>query len=654
MMEERAKFYSKTDLANGIHLMRAEKVLVSFDDSKPCACLEDVIELYNVKLLLDNGLALKTWTKETIQDYHSITKKFGKHIVSYLRSINHDEIVKQYLALPYGYKEDFWVVLESFGQIAIVDETILTEVLSQSPDEIEHILRVEKLVKQFDAYITTYLRNYIAVGKLLVNEYLTIHDNDYKKIVFPSGLNLEERDILVYRYVESDSAEFSTVSLIHVAKDTDFLKLDPKTRLRAKKRIAELQKKYEDEGKVSYFPTSISIEFSQDKNIPVVSGGFNDWNISFRYSEEYVKQCNDAQLFRNFVSIFGYLDDKSRVTMVNNRREDHFLEKIQLTEHRFIYPINDCFRRKNNIGLCQLFTYDACLKRIGKGRIEELIQHFYSNILKDEYGYPAPILSMSAENDTFSNKNKVIAPEMEAVVKQYNLFVKEGDIDLELLDMSMPLPITLAKSLVKKKCAYIPSKDCEIFYPMYLMFSDQSRFLLLDKKDDKKIYSSVYEILNDKGSIYEQQIQDFQKEDLKYLVDNGYLKQENGEITILDKPLLHVLYDLYRYWELPYWYYETEERKKIEDLVAKGWLTFDDYLLSPEERHYFNYYLNNVEFSNGPDIRNKYAHGTRSALVSESEHQQAYGMFVMLFIIILLKIDEDLNLNRYLKSNGIS
>lgn len=65
-MFERAKFYSIDDLGNTMELSRAEEVLEAYIEDKELEDINDVIELYNVKLLLDNQLALKKWTEEQI------------------------------------------------------------------------------------------------------------------------------------------------------------------------------------------------------------------------------------------------------------------------------------------------------------------------------------------------------------------------------------------------------------------------------------------------------------------------------------------------------------------------------------------------------------------------------------------------------------
>ena len=68
-MFERAKFYSIDDLGNNLELTRAEEILEAYDEGKEFEDINDIIELYNVKLFLDNHLALKKWTEEQIANY---------------------------------------------------------------------------------------------------------------------------------------------------------------------------------------------------------------------------------------------------------------------------------------------------------------------------------------------------------------------------------------------------------------------------------------------------------------------------------------------------------------------------------------------------------------------------------------------------------
>ena len=82
----RAKFYSRQDLGNTMELQRVEKVLDAYKPGLSYNDANDVLALYNAKLFIDNGLALKAWDDTRIASYVSLVSGFGKDIVSYFRN----------------------------------------------------------------------------------------------------------------------------------------------------------------------------------------------------------------------------------------------------------------------------------------------------------------------------------------------------------------------------------------------------------------------------------------------------------------------------------------------------------------------------------------------------------------------------------------
>ena len=69
-------------------------------------------------------------------------------------------------------------------------------------------------------------------------------------------------------------------------------------------------------------------------------------------------------------------------------------------------------------------------------------------------------------------------------------------------------------------------------------------------------------------------------------------------------------------------------------------VTIENSLFTHEERRYLNYYLNQKEFSNSLDLRNKYLHGTNSS--SPEEQENDYKILLKLIILVIHKIKDDL------------
>ena len=144
--------------------------------------------------------------------------------------------------------------------------------------------------------------------------------------------------------------------------------------------------------------------------------------------------------------------------------------------------------------------------------------------------------------------------------------------------------------------------------------------------------------------------EEHQRPRIDFLIEIGLLAIDNGMVCFGNVPRVSALSRIWYHKEISYYHCEPEIKKEVDKMVDEGWLKYDDYLLSPEERHYINFYLNSVEYSNGLQLRNRYSHGATSCINGEAEHRNAYYYFLMIFVILLLKIDEDLSINAFLNA----
>ena len=90
-----------------------------------------------------------------------------------------------------------------------------------------------------------------------------------------------------------------------------------------------------------------------------------------------------------------------------------------------------------------------------------------------------------------------------------------------------------------------------------------------------------------------------------------------------------------------YWKYPDSIRKIIDRLESKNVVNSENSLFSRPEQDYINYFLNKSQFNNGPDLRNKYSHTQPISDLDEKQHEQNYMIFLRLFIIVVIKINDD-------------
>ena len=125
------------------------------------------------------------------------------------------------------------------------------------------------------------------------------------------------------------------------------------------------------------------------------------------------------------------------------------------------------------------------------------------------------------------------------------------------------------------------------------------------------------------------------------LINQGYITvKENGTIVFSDLDIIDVLYALYHNGVCSFWRRPPEQRAFMLNLLEKGWATEDNHLLSKPERDYFSYYLNDRQFSDAESLRNRFLHG-----VSDEATANDYYRVLLLFILLLLKVEDDLRQN---------
>ena len=84
----------------------------------------------------------------------------------------------------------------------------------------------------------------------------------------------------------------------------------------------------------------------------------------------------------------------------------------------------------------------------------------------------------------------------------------------------------------------------------------------------------------------------------------------------------------------------AEIEQQVAALVGTGDLCYGSTLFSKPEQNYLNYILNKKEYSNGLDLRNKYAHDT--CPLDEKTQQYDYWELQKIMVLIILKINEEL------------
>lgn len=69
-------------------------------------------------------------------------------------------------------------------------------------------------------------------------------------------------------------------------------------------------------------------------------------------------------------------------------------------------------------------------------RLENITEWFFKKYLVEEFNIENFITKMLGENLSYFEKCRVIIPEIDRILKQYNYYLKDGEINQELLQIS--------------------------------------------------------------------------------------------------------------------------------------------------------------------------------------------------------------------------
>lgn len=630
-MDERIILFSKENLAINCDEKRIIDLIELFSDKTIYEDINDVIELYNVKLFFSSGGLQNKTSLEKLDVCQKQISRIGANICRYFSTITDENAVKLFLSIEdYIYKEYFWDLFDTCDLCKKVSsETFAT--LFECSEHKDVILRKRKIVKHYDNVLAELLKSYALTAELFLSHFEMSRQNDKNKMFFPESLSLTDKDKIVLEYLESEICNLNYLKLAVNAKDYEKFKLSDKTRLYARKKYsAEMQRMHDSES-CAKVELKTNVVFSKDQQEPRTFYIENDACVC-SYSALWIKQHNtEEQLFFNLKYLFEFIDQYGIISLVPHIAEIEILDVLGLHSDNE-YNCSASFQVKNQVAMGTFVAYKQFLLQDGM-MLETIIENVFNNCCKYA-GIENMSVNVLATSDTLS-KIRFITPELEAVLKKFKIYVENGFVDLELLTInSSPTRMGEIPSSVERK--YIYCVESVVGNEMFELFSKQS--LLRFNFDGGGKYKNMYEFLLNE-SVDFNSIKDFQKDRFENLLSKKYLCVNNGSLKICDGLKMSILNELYSNDAISYWFLPNEIRKKIDLMVDNGELCFKNTLFTKEETEFFNYYLNKT-FGNGEDLRNKYVHGTHSNDNQVIEHD--YNCLLLLFSLVLLKILEDI------------
>lgn len=643
----RVEFYSKEDLAGSSQLTKGEKILKNktlpnYND------INDILELYNIKKYIDNDLYLKGWTQENITDFKQKAIEYGKVIGQFMSSINDNNVIDLYEKTLRGYTNSFWELVNNQNVFKRISKTNFSEILSKEPYLIHNVLTHKNIVEHYNVELKKFLLIYSQSAEILLSIYEEKNDFNKNQKFIPKSLTVEDKENIISKYLDSNDVNYNYLGLIQNARNKNDFKITDKTRLKAKRlHKSETEKFFSEKGGMKY---GVSISFPE--NATKIKDGFVDDNFiaNYSYSLDFIKQNNNPySLFQNFKILFEYLDVQNRINLVSKKNQMGVFERVMGVRSQNEYTGGTAFNLLEMTSHVQIAAYNKVVNDLNNS-LENILHHVFTSSFQEKHEFADNARFSIPSATSYFEKVRLLAPEFESALKQFKLFVEDGSIDFELLQISSsPTTIKDIPSLNQNKYIYSNGDNKEMIGCSNLFFSDQTLVTFVEPFKEKK-YRTFFDLLANeevKFSNYEEH----QKPELNYLIEKGFISIDSNDFIQISNPArIIILKDLYRNEVASFYRYSLDFRQEAQQMKTENIVFFESSLFSKPEQAYFNYFLNKSEFTNGLDLRNSYLHGSQANPDEIQKHEYAYFTYLKLLFLTLLKIEDDLVISKVVKN----
>lgn len=609
-------------------LEKAEPIINSFDPAKEYSDINEVIELYNVQQLMDSGTVLKRWTDDTIERLKKTCRQFSAIIVRFFAGITNSNFITSVHSLNNLYTEDFWALVEKYKVYERIDGKVLSELLREESTVLWPILEHKNLVAHYDVELAEILRSSDQTAELLLDSFLS---DGKRKYYFPKSLLPSEFESIFRAYVDSDFSNPNYLNLIVISQSSKECPISVKLKQQAKHR-------YDDEVK-KRFSTSTGIEYGVGVGFADIDSftevdNKNTLTPLIKYDTKWITDNLDyPTLLNNFRYVFDQTDMCWRCNLVSLKYNLGILEQTLGVKGKKEYQIGMQFRLIDMTSVGQIRGYRNLLSENGVD-IENVFQWFFTDYLNKEFNVNGFSFSASSPDSSYVERIRNIASEMDGVLKQFRAFLEDGYIDRELFEMSSaPAVFSQIGSFFSDKYAYSNSEELQT--EMHLLFSDQSHLTYTERTQTK--YHSLGDMLT-KEQMNIADFAEYQIRQIEWLITRGSIRKDEHGIFHVNVARFTILRDLFIHEVICPHYYITYH-DAVEMLVSTGDLCYGSTLFSKPEQRYLNYMLNQSEFSNGLDLRNKYIHGTYPR---DKETQETdYDHLLIIMALVIMKINEE-------------
>lgn len=636
-MRDYVKFYGPTDMASGYELRKAENVIESFNAATEYTDVNRVIELYNIKLYFDNKMYIQSWDELTKNKYIDIVKQFSGVVGKFFSQVSGENIYEKYIALNIQYRYDFWEIVDYYGVHKRVTSEQFVAIIKKD-HLLVYILPCQKIVRYFDGEIAKELTSNIEYAETVLDYYAVKHARiPRRKIYIPSKLTADNKKTILKNYIDWERANPNYLKLISNLKKSEDFFTDDRIRYAAYKKHDEYWRNETNTRNIVWHKYGTRVSFFDDSQERHDVSEHEENTVELAYGTSWIKENLDyPTLLNNFIYLFGFVDEQFRDQHLANPSELGVLERTFGVLGRNNYRTGMAYQVRRMFSVGQMAGYLKQLE-LNDIKLENIFKWFFESYLDEEFNAKGFQYFEPTEQSSWLEKILMLITQFDSVAKQFRVFIEDQEVDRNFFEFSSDhYKLSDTPSMISKK--YIYPKSDRINTAMEMLYSDQSMLYYID--DENKYNNLPHMLLKRQMKVSE--FSDYNQPQIDWLIKEGFAFLDDQRYVRIKTEVAYLLKDLFENGVISYHYYK--EHLPFIAIQINDWLEAEDLeskqtLFTTPEQEFIDYLLNVQKYDNGPELRNKYAHGIFPA---DPKKQEAdYIELLRLMVLIIIKINEE-------------
>lgn len=592
--------------------------------------LNQVICLSEASQYIQDGLQMQWLDADKRTKARDLLTQARRVIGTKLGSLTTEILSQEAPSLSALYHACFISTLVEFNSPILNDKSII-HILKSSGFHLRDLLQTQKFVNRLDPELSEAFPSFPEAAEVLLSAELR-GDSD-NSLFIPKGIDSKTKRSLIDKYVASENANPNYLQMISTAPSNSQSWVTPQSRYLAHNRNKLTWDRYFEENS----GISLNLQVSLDPELEgIVETDFSSGCFNFRISTAYLLESMDyPSILNNFIYVFGMTHPDGTLRWPSSQSEYTLVDHIRFWGDAE-YRDTVCFQLRSDFYLLAIAAYSRFLKS-QEIELESVVAWFFQDYLVEEFGIENFAFEPTQPSLPTRARTRELLAKLENIFRQFTQLCHHGEINPSMTSFyNDPIKPGEIPSLLPKKTAELTEKGATI---AAALFSDQSILTYLDADSSAETFIELI-------SQHQINFADFaplQQGVIRELEKELVLRVEpDGEIGLASKNEVAMLRTAWVQGSVQR-HAPTDSRLPLtEALIQRSLLVNKEGFFTSSEADFYNYVLNRI-FTNGLNIRNKYAHGNEGTR-DENEQLTDYFRVLLLTIGMVIKINDELEI----------